>query len=264
MRKLISVVTICFLVMMMFSGCSVLQKLGLEKSDNDELHPVSSIVMGEDEAKKLTDKVPIHLYFTNEDGTKLTMEIRYISVAEAKKSTSNLASVIVKELISGPAKDSKLKGTIPEGTKLKNPVSISAGVATVDLSKEFVSKHSGGKDAAKVTIYSIVNSLTELKEVQKVKFAIDGKAQPDFKGSFQFDSAFPRSAALISKDVKTPGTTDTAGSKSTDSKKKPTPTPAAKSKDGTNKTSAPVQGSEDSVETSGDGEASDGLEEILE
>ena len=66
--------------------------------------------MGEDEAKKLTDKVPIHLYFTDEDNKKLTMEIRYISVAEAKKSTASLASVIVKELITGPAKDSGLQG----------------------------------------------------------------------------------------------------------------------------------------------------------
>lgn len=264
MRKIISVVTICFLAVMMFSGCSVLQKLGFEKSGEDELQPASSIVMGEDEAKKLSDKLPMYLYFANEDNTKLKLEVRYISMAEAKKSTSSLASLIVKELINGPSKDSGLKATIPQGTKLKNSVSISSGVATVDLSKEFVSKHPGGKDAAKVTIYSIVNSLTELKEIEKVKFTIDGKSQQDFKGSFQFNTPFPRSAALISKETKTPGSTDKAGSKGTDSKKKSSPTASPKAKDGSVDTAAPVDDMDDSVNTSGDAGISDGLEDILE
>jgi len=32
-----------------------------------------------------------------------------------------------------------------------------------------------------MTIYSVVNSLTELKEINKVKFLIEGKSSPDFK-----------------------------------------------------------------------------------
>ncbi len=183
----------------MFSGCAVLQKLGLQKNDSDELYPASSIVMNEDEAKKLTDKVPIHLYFASEDSSKLKMEVRYIPVAEAKKSVNNLASVIVKELIKGPAADTALKATIPATAQLRAPVNINAGVATVDFTKDFVDKHPGGKSAEQLTIYSIVNSLTELKEVQKVKFLINGKAAKDFKGNFQFDQPFPRSANLISK-----------------------------------------------------------------
>jgi hypothetical protein len=43
------------------SGCSILQKLGLQKSLDDELWPVSSIVIGEAEASKLTDKTPLRL-----------------------------------------------------------------------------------------------------------------------------------------------------------------------------------------------------------
>lgn len=243
--------------MAVFSGCSVLQKLGLANSNDDELQPVSSIVMGEEEAQALSDKVPIHLYFTNADNKKLMLEVRYITLAEAKKSTSSLASLIVRELINGPTKESGLEKTIPDGTKLKNSVSVSSGVATVDLSKEFVSNHPGGKDAATVTIYSIVNSLTELKDVSKVKFTIDGKAQSDFKDSFKFNSPFPRNDALISKEVKSTDKSDTSGGKGTDSKKKPTPTPTQKGSDDSKKTSTPADGSSD-VQTSGDGAASDG------
>jgi germination protein M len=205
MRKLICIVTVCFIIVAMFSGCAVLQKLGLQKNDSEELHPVSSIVMNEDEAKKLTDKVPVHLYFANEDNSKLKLEVRYISVTDAKKSVNTLASTIVKELIKGPSTDSGLKRTIPAEAQLKSPVAINAGVATVVFTKEFVDKHPGGKAAEQMTIYSIVNSLTELKEIQKVKFTINGKAQKEFKGNFQFDLPFPKSTSLISKEVIKPG-----------------------------------------------------------
>lgn len=232
MRKIISIVTVCFFILMTFSGCGILQKLGLQKSADDELRPVSSIVMGEDEAQKLSNQVPIHLYFANEDNTKLMLEVRYIPISETKQSTSHLASVIVRELIKGPSKDMGYVATIPAGTQLRTPVSISARIATVDLSGEFKSKHPGGKDAEKMTIYSIVNSLTELTDIQKVKFKIAGKTRKEYMGSFQFDMPFPRTASLINKETAAPGaagTTDSNtkqdGTKSTapasDSQKKP-------------------------------------------
>jgi germination protein M len=200
MKRTISVLTILFLLVAL-SGCNVLQKMGLQKGSDEELRPVSSIVIGEDEASKLTDKTPIKLYFANTDNTKLKLEIRYIETAEAKRSTSNLASIIIKELIKGPSDETAFKRTIPSETKLRTPVSINDKVATVDMSKEFKTKHQGGKDAEKMTIYSIVNSLTEIDGIQKVKFTIAGKAQKEYMGNFKFDSMFPRSAQLISKEA---------------------------------------------------------------
>lgn len=199
MRKLICVITLCIMMITIFSGCGVLEKLGLKDSENDELYPVSSIVMSEGEAKKLSDKVPVRLYFADENSKKLLAEIRYIPMSEAKKSVNNLASVIVKELIKGP-KNTRLKATIPKGTDLRSPVSINAGIATVDLTKQFVDNHPGGKEAEETTIYSIVNSLTELKEIQKVRFVIDGKERKEYKGHFQFNAPFPRNTSIISKE----------------------------------------------------------------
>jgi germination protein M len=206
MRKLLSIILICFLIIAMFSGCGLLQKLGLQKSNDAELRPVSSIVMNEEDAKKLTDKMPIHLYFANEENTKLKLEIRYIPTTEAKKSVNNLATLILKELINGPDNKSGLKATIPEGTKLGSRIKIDAasGVATVDFTKEFVSKHPGGKIAEQLTIFSVVNSLTELKEIRKVRFTVAGKTAKEYKGNYQFDVPFPRTVSLISKNVTTP------------------------------------------------------------
>lgn len=198
MRKSICIIIVCTLIITLFSGCNLLQKLGLKKADNDELRPVSSIVMGEEEAKKLSDKIQVRLYFDNGESTKLGLEIRYIEKSEAEKSVNNLASVIVKELINGPGSKSSLKATIPEGTQLHSPIKIEAGVATVDFSKEFKDKHAGGKAAERMTIYSVVNTLTELKEIQKVQFLIEGKTVKEYKGSFKFDVPFPRTTSLIS------------------------------------------------------------------
>jgi len=207
-RKFVLTITVCFMISIL-AGCNVLQKIGLQKSDSDELQPASSIVMGEEEAEKLSGKVPIRLYFANEDNTKLKLEIRYIPVSEAKKSVNNLAATIVNELINGP-KSSNLKATIPKGTKLKPPVAIKSGVATVNLSKEFVDKHPGGKEAEQLTIYSIVNSLTQIKDIQKVKFLINGDTREVYKGDFKFDVPFPPNPSLISNDVALPS--PTAGS----------------------------------------------------
>lgn len=234
MRRLICIITVCFMIVTMFSGCAILQKLGLQ-DDNDELHPASSIAIGEDEAKKLSDKVPIHLYFANEENSKLKLEVQYIPVSEASKSVNNLANTIVERLIKGPEAKTGYTATIPQGTKLRSRVKIdtATGVATVDFSREFVDKHPGGKLAEQMTIFSVVNSLTELKEIQKVKFLVAGKAKQEFKGNYQFNVPFPRTPSLImrvpptpatetpkdSKDKKTPGkdaTKDTINDESGD------------------------------------------------
>lgn len=201
MKRNISITMFAVFLLVMLSGCSALQKLGLQESSDEELRPVSSIVIGEAEASKLTDKTPIRIYFANEDNSKLKLEIRYIDNPDVKKNLSNLASTVINELIKGPSDDVSFKRTVPAEAKLLTPVSISGKVATVDMSKEFKTKHPGGKDAEKMTIYSIVNSLTELEGIEKVKFTIDGKAQKEYMGNFRFDAAFPRSVQLISKDA---------------------------------------------------------------
>lgn len=207
MRKYILFVVIMVVAGILMSGCSILQKLGFIEPENDELRPASSVVMGEEIARRLENKYPIHLYFANEDGTKLRMEIRYIDNSETEKGINYLASIVVNELINGPASKEGLLPTIPEGTKL-NSVEVKNGVATVDLSKEFVDNHLGGRNAEQLTLYSIVNSLTELSDIQKVKFTIDGKSQKEYKGHFKFDATFPRNTSMVSKEPAASSITD--------------------------------------------------------
>ena len=48
------------------------------------------------------------------------------------------------------------------------------GVANVDFSKEFQTRHRGGSAGEIMTIYSVVNTLTELPGVEKVQFLLEG------------------------------------------------------------------------------------------
>lgn len=200
--KKIVIITVFSLVLLLLSGCSILQKLGIgEKNNDDEIQPVSFVYMDEVDAAKISGKTPVKLYFTNEDYSKLVAEIRYIKLDEKKKNDpATLATEIMLQLIKGPAEGTGLKATIPEGTKLHSPITVKDKIATVDLTKEFVDNHPGGKEAEKMTIYSIVNSLTQVKGIEKVQFIIEGQVKERYKGNFRFDTPFPPSPSINSKE----------------------------------------------------------------
>ena len=197
MKKTIMTI-FCVLMIFTLIGCQRARDKALNQLEEDELRPVSSIVLSEEDAKRLNEKLPVHLYFSDKDGTKLVGEIRYLSMEDAMQGTDKIASTLVKELVNGPS-NSTLKPTVPQGATLRSPVKVEGRTATVDMTKEFVDNHPGGKEAEEMTIFSIVNTLTELKDVETVKFQVNGKTQKEFKGSFRFDQEFPRNEALIDR-----------------------------------------------------------------
>ncbi len=92
-------------------------------------------------------------------------------------------------LIEGP-KNEGLEKVIPDGTKI-NKIEIKNGIVNIDVSKEFVENHKGGAEAESRTIYSIVNTLTGLNEVEAVKILIDGDNEAGFKDNLvNFKNAF--------------------------------------------------------------------------
>ena len=61
----------------------------------------------------------------------------------------------------------------------------------IDLSEEFIDNHPGGLEEEKNTIYSIVNTLTELTEVNGVKILIDNEENKSFNdNNIKFNEAF--------------------------------------------------------------------------
>ena len=81
-------------------------------------------------------------------------------------------------LIEGP-KNERLSKIIPEGTKLKD-VKLEGNTLVINFSSEFLNYDKENPTNKANLINSIVNTMTELTEVNNVKFLIDGKESQDF------------------------------------------------------------------------------------
>lgn len=71
------------------------------------------------------------------------------------------------------------------------------GICYLDVGSSFRTDHPGGSYAEKMTVYSIVNSLTELPSVQQVQFMVDGHIVKRFKGSVDFSKLFDRNLNYV-------------------------------------------------------------------
>ncbi len=128
----------------------------------------------------------VTLYFADESLSKLVPEERIIVV----NPNEPIEKYLMEQLIAGP-KSKNLYPTIPAETKIRN-VRSDEGTCYVNLSNDFISKHSGGTIMETLTIYSIVNTLTELSDVKKVQFYIESEKVASFKGNIELDKAFER------------------------------------------------------------------------
>ena len=150
----------------------------------DSSFPVSYFLFDFEVAKLIQTK----LYFPDNNVDKLHLELREIFV-----SNDGTARAAVEGLIEGPL--TNLAPSIPEGTQLLD-ISILNGVCTVDFSQAFVDNHISGSSNDLMTVYSIVNTLTEFNSIDKVQFLIEGKAGATF-GNIVFNEALVRRQDLI-------------------------------------------------------------------
>jgi len=164
-----------------------------KQEENKKVEASTQDVEQSEERIEETEKtVEVVLYFSDANAEKLIREKRMVNYETYKQ---NPQKVIVEELIKGPL-DSKLYSVIPNGTKLLS-VEVKDRKAIVDLSKDFIDNHNGGSTGEIMTIYAIVNSLTELKDIDKVEFKIEGESKEEFKGHLIFNEAFVRNEDII-------------------------------------------------------------------
>ena len=128
----------------------------------------------------------ISLYFVNKTTRNVEPEARMLDV---KTLIKDPYTVIINMLIDGP-KNENHDNVIPEGTTLIG-TSLEGDTLKINFSSEFVENHIGGKEEEQKTIECLVNSLTELTEVNGVKILIDGEEDKAFKDNkIKFTEAF--------------------------------------------------------------------------
>ena len=128
------------------------------------------------------------LYYQNKETKELMPEGRMI---DSKTLLTDPYATLITLLIEGP-KNEKLQTVIPEGTRVLK-AELKGDIVYLDLSKEFIDNHKGGQEAENMTVYAIVNTLTQLNEVNSVKILINGREDQAFKDNkINFKNAFIR------------------------------------------------------------------------
>lgn len=121
--------------------------------------------------------IKVKLYFANEDGDKL------IAAYRQKHYSTNtpLERFVVEELITGPSgKVSGLYPTIKPETKIIS-IMTKDGICYVNLDDSFLNVVNNV--STNVAVYSIVNSLVELPNINKVQILVNGEVPSSFTTS---------------------------------------------------------------------------------
>lgn len=138
------------------------------------------------------EKVRLKLYFANEDGTALIATNRTM----AYNTNISMEKLVVEQLISGPGADvaEVVYPTINPGAKIVS-ISVKDGICYVNFDENFLTQlYNVSSDVA---IYSIVNSLVELTNVNKVQISVNGETDIMYRESVSLTTVFERNLDLI-------------------------------------------------------------------
>ena len=142
----------------------------------DQETTVTEYTPEEEITEEQTRQTIVSLYFPNKEKNELEPEARLIDIKEI---INNAQEKLINLLIEGPKND-KNKKIIPDGTRL-NKTYLENDCVVLDFSAEFLNFSKDDDSEKKNLINSIVNTLTELTEINKVKILIDGNENDEFK-----------------------------------------------------------------------------------
>lgn len=144
--------------------------------------------MFRDSATRTEKEYTCRIYFTDESYRYLLPTTRVVVASE------NLPLYVIYQLLDGPTEDG-LVATMPKSTRLLG-FQLEDGVATVNLSEEFMENRPRGELQERMTLYSLVNSLTELDGIESVRILVEGQSL-EYYQYFQMPRQFVRCETVI-------------------------------------------------------------------
>ena len=160
-KRIIAVIVLILIIVLGF----IIYKNVSIKNQEDEYQ---DYIPEEEISDEQMRQTKIILYFANNKTGELETEIK---VVDANTLIKNPEKQIMELLIKGP-QSSNLKKLIPDGTILHD-IKIENSCAIINVSNEFLN-YQNEEEKLKI-INSIVNTLTNLKEIESVKFLINGE-----------------------------------------------------------------------------------------
>ncbi len=179
-RRFRSIFVLMILIVLIIFGYLLFNKFIIPAWEKFKEKPIiiKEVPYREEEVKEVepvpAEEIEVNLYFSDSQAMYLVPEKRKILI------TPSLARQIVIELIKGPT-ISNLYPTIPESTQV-NEVYIAGDIAYIDLSEEVFKNHPGGSSGELMTVYSMVNTLTEILPIKGVQILVAGNERESLVG----------------------------------------------------------------------------------
>lgn len=139
-----------------------------------------------------SETMEVIVYFADSASKKLTAEKRNIRITDQRP----IEQYVIEELIKGP-EESGHSAVLSKETNLIS-VTVSNNIGFVDFDKSFIDKNVSVPENDEITIFSVVNSMTELDGVNRVQFLVNGKRAEKF-GSIDISDPISRNSDIIEK-----------------------------------------------------------------
>ena len=150
---------------------------------NDKEETVIEEYIPEEEiSEEQSRQTIVSLYFQNNETKELEPEARLVDIKEI---LNDPYEKIVNLLIEGPKDETKEK-IIPDNVKLLNTI-LEGDCITLDFSQEFLNYDKEDEKVKENLINSLVNTLTQLNEVNSIKILINGSENEEFKEVYMLE-----------------------------------------------------------------------------
>lgn len=133
----------------------------------------------------------IDLFFSNESGDGLLKETQEVYY----NSNISMEKLVMEHLITGP-KSTEARKTIPEETKLIN-VAVVDGSCYVNLDENF--KNQNYEILEPVVIYSIVDSLASLGNIEQVQISVNGDTSGTYREDYELSNMYQADYSLVNE-----------------------------------------------------------------
>lgn len=133
----------------------------------------------------------VTVYRASSDGQSLVKEV--YTVGKTNQTIAQAMGLLVAE----PSNQENW-ATIPKGATVRS-IHFAGGIARIDFSPELVKNFRGGSAAELMLVGSIVNTLTEINGVEKVRITVNGKPIETIGGHCDVSEPIGRMPELLKK-----------------------------------------------------------------
>ena len=137
-----------------------------------------------------TENITVTLYFSDAGHQYLLSERRTVPYMEA----AELPAYILELLLQGPQTEG-LSPVMPQGTAILD-LNVDEGLCSVDFNADFYNNRPLGQREEQLTVLSIVNTLCELSNVNRVQFYLEGSPL-DLYSSLSLSAPFTMDSSVI-------------------------------------------------------------------